>query len=332
MQENKKILYAKMPVVTYRPLHAALCLIGSQHADFKQWLLNNFIQIRGCFVMQGLVDLDSSPLVKRYTVPWTIINRDYEEFISFIENCINKDLYSYYSYDTFYNSSYTNYNQKHIKHELLIYGYDRNEKVFYAADFFDYSNYSFKMCRYEEVYKAFIEYENYFPHKDWDDMHLFKASKEQAVFSLDIVVSLLEDYLFSKNTYFRMDLMQTSRAHKLFGLNQVCRIKADLFNNRRLDPVEFAMLQIQKRIMCLRLDYMLSEGIITLEEHEKFSKYYKQLEKICTINLNLMLKYNMRGDDRSLSGIEQNMEKHIAMEKEVLPQLIECLKSKQHSS
>ena len=85
---------------------------------------------------------------KRHTLD---LNPKLNNVIDIIINHINKKCYVYLVADEFYLSGTKNYNKNHVFHDLLIYGYDEQERMFYTAGYNEKKEYSVNTCRFEDI-------------------------------------------------------------------------------------------------------------------------------------------------------------------------------------
>lgn len=71
-----------------------------------------------------------------------------ELFIDFID----RGYYIEYIIDTFYIPNYqTNYNESHLDHQILIYGYDSHKKTFLTMDYFDFQKLSTQPISFDDI-------------------------------------------------------------------------------------------------------------------------------------------------------------------------------------
>jgi hypothetical protein len=122
--------------------------------ECKPWVFSNFIQIYSLKelhknrVRTGTVDffyniygdwtyfhLKANPWIKLNSMPFDFFRLLKPDIIDFIKTCINRNMYLFFDIDMYYISAYQiNYKKNHVPHEIFIYGYDDEKKIFYMGD------------------------------------------------------------------------------------------------------------------------------------------------------------------------------------------------------
>ena len=167
---SKKLLPLKESIISFSPnMDFFLSVLENQHEITLPWILENYIDL--------IIRKDeSNPPVFEFldynkiwwTCPFVHVSRiDREAFSLYgniqtaIKNLLNKNFYLFFLVDTYYIESYTSYKEKHIYHDLLVYGYE-NEYV-YVSDYFN-----FRTKHKEKItFASLIEGFNNVP-KAWD--------------------------------------------------------------------------------------------------------------------------------------------------------------------
>ncbi len=141
---KQKILHLteKPPVICYDPHPHSVVPI---HEDYMNWVYENYIQISSFKNITDRVNLTwieyiflndyyhNNPFVGVEVLSEGNVTESIEELII---DSINQHQYIGICVDRFYIQEHVNYNLIHLPHGLLIYGYDLEQKVFYAVDFF----------------------------------------------------------------------------------------------------------------------------------------------------------------------------------------------------
>jgi len=98
----------------------------------------------------------SYPLCMNHAVSRELAQRCGKNIIEFMETCIEDDYYIHCLVDTYYIHAYEEtYGASHFMHNILLYGYDQQNQIFYAADCFTEGKYSFAEISYEEFERGF---------------------------------------------------------------------------------------------------------------------------------------------------------------------------------
>ena len=98
----------------------------------------------------------SYPLCMNHAVSRELAKRCGKNIAEFMEACIEEDYYIHCLVDTYYIHAYEETcGASHFMHNILLYGYDGQNRIFYAADCFTEGKYSFAKIPYEEFEHGF---------------------------------------------------------------------------------------------------------------------------------------------------------------------------------
>ena len=156
-----KILDLKLPEITSYPIYANPCAIMQVHEETREWILSSFIQL--CSNLRTLNFYDFSyrecPFLKVQRIPKTFLKDWGMDVLSFIIYSIQKEQYVYLLVKKKHISAYypaRNVNRECDEwvHDLMIYGYDIHDGIFYIADNFRDGKYAFAICTFEEMRRA----------------------------------------------------------------------------------------------------------------------------------------------------------------------------------
>lgn len=301
-----KKLAIKVPEITLFPHHAHLfAILGGIYPDEKYllpWLTNNYVQIQ-----KGIDNYDFSsgydilpitencPMLIHSLVPFEFIDSNYDNVIDFIVYSIELDNYIYMEVDEFYISEYDNYNKNHYNHTILIYGYDYERKIVFAADFFKRRKYNFCEISFEQINQAYTYRNSTF----LDGIKLLKKRKEgyfKYNFDENYFKSCIEAYInsygiekYNKTTdYVRVYF---ERKEMLYGLNTYNGLIDDVKEKFPLNITEFFCLYshfeaIIKIIILLQNEHRITNCGRILD----LALNLKKQSEIC---LKLVMKYNI---------------------------------------
>jgi len=80
--------------------------------------------------------------------------------VGFLCNAVDNDYYVFINALPYFNSAYeTRREDVCFPHEILVYGYDNEKRLFSCADFFN-ENYCSKTCSFDEPSESIDKYEN----------------------------------------------------------------------------------------------------------------------------------------------------------------------------
>lgn len=157
-----KILPVHKPPITSYMTHAPILSILSNDDNYLPWFFLNDSQMR---VHDDGIDFyhfytghylcpffDTTYLSRKFTSKY-IKN---ENITGFLTQCIYDGYYIVMIIDASFVKLYTS-KSKGDTHQILIYGYDKDNKIFNVADFFDRGKYSFEITSFDEINIAYIK-------------------------------------------------------------------------------------------------------------------------------------------------------------------------------
>ena len=202
----KKVLHIHNPLVSHLPQSAFLLSVIGNKEDEYDWIMSNFVNIR---MNRHTVYEDFYRNDMWYNCYHIIDNSMTKEFIKkFI--CDDLEKYLIMSIDNgYYVYVYSvekhiphYYTERYSRHCPMVFGYDSDEKIFYIADFFKDSKYSFECVTFDQMKTSLAYNEKEFDF--YSDM-LFRTIKKKEgysyKFSIDGLRNRLEEYLISKDMY-----------------------------------------------------------------------------------------------------------------------------------
>lgn len=202
----------KEPIISGYPIHANLTSILPKHPSFRNWINTNYIQLRfDSYQEQNNYFLEfyqplmrnHHPLLNIHSIQKKMLFQSKIDIVDFLISSINSGNYVYVLIDQKYIEAYQRTESK--LHDLFIYGYDLDKRVFYTADFFQdpLPVYKHSAANFIELEKAIT---NYFDKNGdpWDDVfgiqfiniNQYKTYK----FSLNDIIRTIKDYVNSHNT------------------------------------------------------------------------------------------------------------------------------------
>lgn len=291
-----------------------------------EWLHSHFIQLYHdkSFNDGFTLSFYAPYLIK--TCPWLdtqilhkrIMEKGWSGITSFLIDCI----------DSVY------YQKSHSPHELFVYGYHLGNEEFYISDNFASGKYKRLACSFEDLKTAYnkLSAELELNYNNYDGMMLVLSKKELAEpipFHPQLVVHQLEDYLHAKDS---SDADQTLYAHNKPDWNYGLQCYSNLISyvdhvcdcQEYLDIRPFHVIYLHKKQMCSRIQFMQTK--VDLLSGEDLKSRFSELERTSLINRNLAMKYNFSKNPDLKTGIIDQLEAMVSMEKLIIPQLIEQIK------
>ncbi|CAM3611612.1 hypothetical protein [Marinicrinis lubricantis] len=306
---NKKILHIteKPPVICYDPHPHSVIPI---HADYMNWIYQNYIQISSFKNITDRVNLtwieyiflndyyQNNPFVEVEVLSEGTVTESIEEWII---DRINQHQYIGICVDRFYIQEHVNYQLIHLPHGLLIYGYDLEQKVFYAADFFK-RIYSCKAIPMNQIVEGYTAAAN-------EPKVMQFTYKDHVTYTLDIqhVFRALEDYYTSSDRHLKVKYSLQPNVPKTFGLDTY-RVLKQLYEVTaielmRLDIRPLHTLYEHKKRMIGLLEHLSRSQLVEIDPG--WIEGYKEIWRTSESIRNLFIKYEITRDPQYLSRIIQ---------------------------
>ena len=330
----KKVLNLVMPPVkTYQFLAYPLSIILS-HEEAWPWFYSNFIQLysinRMEITMHSHGDFESYPWLAVKELDQDRFSSD-EELLRLIIRSLNNEEYVYLFVDELFVENTTPYQKYSFIHDILINGYDFDEKVVYVSGFSKNRSYSFFSVSFNSIAKASISSTTKKLHNRLITLKYRKYRYENYTylsynFDIHNIIEQLEDFLNNRNSSQRLRMLRTPN-HYMHGLQvyQVLRKQVEIaFNTNSIDIRPFHCIYEHKTIMMNRLDFLANKLEVQLNN---FSTWANQLQKQATILRNLALKYHMAQKKELLPSIAPKINELETADHLFVSHLLQFLKS-----
>ncbi len=141
---------------TFNNLAFGFSIIELDKKDYTNWLLSNFLGVY-YRINWGTISfkLPHCYMWKCFRHKMIIYKSNkYNSFITAIENQINDDQYIYLCVNEKYIPNRTHYCKKNYLHDIYIYGYDNDNKIFLTAGYNLSGHFSQQKIPYESVFLA----------------------------------------------------------------------------------------------------------------------------------------------------------------------------------
>ncbi len=340
MLDVEKILPMKYPFITSYPYKANLLSVLLNYKDTIPWLLSQYIQLE--FPQSyNFPRLDMFSLNNWKTCPWiyyqrigrNIINSKWDSFTDFIIECISREIYVY----VFLNMDAFGYVSKHDK---FIYGYNTEEQVFFVADFYLHTgfSYAYDKISFSEMEKAYqstldeddwlsgIELINYRTIKN----DFFRKSRINYEFDIKTIKMSLEEYLNSINSSIVIrNSNEQFKKNFVFGMDiykQLEKYMNEASKNKHIDIRPFHVLYDHKKYMLYLVYYLYNNHYISNVE-KIYSSYYKMTQDALKLR-NLIIKYDIKPSENILKIAYDLLNIICSEEKKTVTSLIRALEMK----
>lgn len=341
MKDNV-ILPIKYPIITSYTSDADILAILNSYPSTEEWIFNNYINLWG----ERPIDNDDELVLRfgswhiRKACPYFKINTYNKSFftsniVELIISEINSGHYLYIQYDQYYISSSIQFKRQHFSHEMLIYGYDNKMKVFYIADFFENSKYTFVAEPFDCVESAIssaLKWKEF----SCDEIEFCHIKYK---FSNYFLYNSLNNFLNSENNIAENERVMIADAEAkriqegqyTFGIKNYNLLKFTLSRilNDKITFNDIRPLYVlfdHKVMMCERLKYLAKIGVIDF--NDPVIDKYTNIMKVCKNNYNLFIKFRITNDYKLIDKILNNINTIEPLEIETIKYLIESLSTK----
>lgn len=335
MNNMRKLLNISYPYIKCYPHHANIwATIGD--SDYKSCVLSsNYLQLvydrlwnrmdfnNGLDIIEYVKNY---PLVKMKCYDAKIIDEQWEYYSKFVVDCIDKGYYVYLIIDRYYITAYLNNHGNHSVHDIMIYGYDMEHKLFMAADYFD-SQYEFKNISFEELEQARANLGD----NDWlDGVYAWKKKEKifQGInFQINEIKNLLWKFIKEKKTISLTQYSAQIRDDKnrfIYGLGIYDELIDNVERNRiiknNLDirpPYIMYEHKVYFKKICSELNHFT-----LLKNYTNHKKEIEVMQQKWRIILNLYIKFNLAKNEKEIDKIKTLISEAKERDKKVFQEIL----------
>lgn len=336
---SKIILPVTDPYISVYPIFANPLSILQNNEDTKGWIFNHFIQLcaNSESEMMNFYDFNYKlcPYFKIQRMSIDFLKQLDMEPLDFMIKCISNGYYIYLLVNMTEISLYNPPDD--FAHDLFIYGFDEEERVFYVSDNFINGKYSRQVCPFDEVIRAMSHiqpaYKNRLGFKGAIEMIEYDCNEHQE-FSLERVRDSLLCYINGiptsvwNNMEYRNIIYGKQKWY--FGLNcyEFIHRKVDELRDGNQKIQNFHLIYDHKAYLIELVRYLIEKGYIT------DANYLRELEimkKKALTGRNLVLKYRIRKEEDIIFRLHNIYKEIESVEKEVLIKIVKAINDGNHS-
>lgn len=338
----KKILSIENPPITSYPSIAnVLSILWCHKEEVIPWLCDHYIQLvvrnteyknDWLNFYDNIVINNIDPVLNCPFIDFQLIDKKAnlngsKSFTDFIEMQINNGYYIDTCLNQYFFSFSDFYMKKEYIHPTFIYGYDNKEKLIYVSDFFNNGKYSSQKVSYDEINKSYrldnmqdIEYWRY-----W--VTLYKYNNKQYNFNLKLFKLCLNDYIKSKDSFFKLQYSFRSSEDKMyFGLQCYDLLTEHVKKFKtQLSLRSIHIFYDHKIAMLMRLDYIEKEHLLIFNTYSVLKRDFNYLADLALRLRNSALKYVISKDEELLSHIVELIQELKRAEQKILVNLLESI-------
>ena len=190
----------------------------------------------------------------------------------FLESLIQERYYIYLNAIPFYNSAYTADFAKDFPHEILIYGYDKYNHLFFCQDFFNKMACQRKVCKADELINSINQFwqleKGYAKYLDEIVLIKKKEIKQQEEIRLDLIYHRLKSLLINR----KVGTQRPYIGYAWFELLICSILDFDSLNKWWLNRMSLTFLREHVKLMLLRMEHLgfpkVNENIYLINKTE----------------------------------------------------------------
>lgn len=337
--EDIKKLPVTYPTITSWQWHATLFSILSNDENAKKWIFSNYIQLR-CYNIQEIFTGDdmllmdmmpgSSSLKQCPYLVYSLLTKEQIEsycgnIIDFVIKTIDLEGYVYGVFDEAKILCDAEVDYK-FPHELFIYGYNKEEEVFYVGDFTFQDHYSYNTVSFADLERGYEVISASEDHMFKDDykgkrgLYVIIKNTEHVSYELDInlVKETLKEYLNSEDTKNHFRMMRNRFDDTVFGIKIYDKVLKQIDKQLHNEEPDFDIRALHvmydhKILMYERIKYLMSNGYLKFDQNI-LDEYETVVVNMLTAR-NLLVRISITGEIESSVRFKTYLD--AAKEKEV---------------
>ncbi|EPR10592.1 hypothetical protein [Ruminiclostridium papyrosolvens] len=323
------------PIVCY--LHHAYPLTSAMHhEDFNSWFFSNYIQLEyrcqtkevNFFTYVICGNSVFIPILDYKILDLEFIFKSNIDIIEFIKNSIENGYYVTTYIDEFFIPERTAYKNNHFRHDIMIYGFDLNKKIFNVTGYNDRSDYATSSVDFSDFKNAYLNSIN-----KQNDLILFKPKDNGSynpsfTFDIENVKNLLYDYVFSQDSSHRLRAIGNPKENFTYGIevyNELmnCYRWAIEIDKKVCDIRQPHLLYEHKKTMVDRIHFLVAKKY--LKREYDFASTYTELKINALKMRNVIIKYNKVNDKSLINRSIENLQNMFEKEKKTAQDLLEAI-------
>ena len=337
----KKILPITIPPVIGYLHHAYPLSILANEEAYLPWFHSNYIQLycppnfqnpsrnrtmKFNFYRRPDQRVSFSPYLKVQLLNRDLIFKSPTDILPFIVACIDKGYYIQPTVDEYFLPDSAAYQKRHLVHETLIYGYDK--QTFVGIGYNKNGDYASYHIIFSELEQAIV-HADLTGHYDPEGLRLFKYdSHARYDFDIYLVREQITDFLHSRNTSHRFRMV-ANPADGAYGLATYSCLKSYiesfLYSPFSFDIRPAHILWEHKKCMVDRLNYMEDQGY--LKSEDGFSVQYDGLARKTGMLRMMLLKFKITRSPDLIRRVLSNLDGIEEAEQSLLQDLVKKLET-----
>lgn len=320
-QTSSKKLPLTEPIIHVYPHHANLNAILLTSDYELPMVFNNYIPLvydkeieRADFLVGYDIEahIMSYPLCMNHAVSRELAERCGKNITEFMEMCIEKDYYIHCLVDTYYIHAYEETcGVSHFMHNILLYGYDGQNRIFYVADCFTEGKYSFAQISYEEFERGFT-----ISGFDWlEGIRLIKKREAPHIgiwYNIPYLKKQISHYIkgeYVPSPVYAERKLIPQDARYAYGINiydeTAAYIRLVHEEQRNFDVRILYVLYDHAKLMAYLSKQLFQRG--QLSHADEIHRFFSRLgDLLYELNISV-IKFNMKSTDKSMERLCQQI-------------------------
>lgn len=319
---NHRVLPIATPQVHGYTHHAHQLSIVSADDKVLPWFYSNYIQLYswGGQICDPLVDFFSYdgryprfPALNGNWLTKEFLAKARIDILEFIIDSIDSNYYVEIIVDEYYIPNKSMYKVESFTHANLIYGYDKDSRIFHLIGF----DKSFMFTKIEVAFEHILEG---FVNSPFAGIGLFgetglEYSNTSLEVNMDLIKMYLEDYIESRNSF-----VHFRPADARFGLDTYQWYKEYFLKNEDMDVRPFHIFWEHKKVMLNRFSFLAEQGY--LKNAEAIITKYRNIAKYFVNERLMLVKAIMDQDMEIFRGIGRELDNIATQEREILKEAL----------
>ncbi len=310
------------PIITSYNHHAHLLSIIGAYKETYPWVMSNYVNVfchrdnikhSFCdfyFPMPNEVRApELCPWILSQKISADLFQSTKLDILDFVLNCIDQKTYVHIMIDYFYVEQTERYQKIHGNHDLLIYGYDKEQEILYCSDFLfsDSRKYTFSHISFTALREGFMNCKldkssGYLK----GQFYLYKMREAKHVryrFNPIHIVNALKQYVNSDiPEYWLIHNIRDNLDDRAFGLDvyNVLAEHVEIAKREQLDYIDirlFYVLYDHKKIMKHRFEYLMEVDKKNITLYQEMVKQFEGLEREVQNILFSIIQFDMENED-----------------------------------
>lgn len=280
---NKKLPISKIPVVYAPELDIPLQVIFNDYNNFAYVVAENFINTI-CYNDNTSRNINFFSNNKFEDIGCFLHNSISIEVLSYINNdisrfiieCLENNYYVTFLCDTYYISNYTTFQNRHLDHQLFIYGYDIKEQCFLCNDYFDFKFRTEQRVLFADIENSYNKYsivqdEGYHFGYQYPTFEIFKLNYHAIrPYNIELIKQRLTNFLEGKNL--------ANYSGCIFGIKFFEQLLERMDMSIRIPLKHFQFIYAHIKIMGLRMNII--DGNISDDMQNKLGELLYEAEQL----------------------------------------------------